>query len=109
MIEMISRFYTQNLTGYIVTQGISSLTGENVDTLSTGASFKGRIRPLSARESYYQNKENLEITHYLYCAADSVNNTFDKVTYGSQTYDVNDYINPMEMNKYYRLELKAVI
>ena len=59
MIEMIKRFYTDTVTVYTVTEGISTDTGENIKTNSTGTTLKCKVRPITNAESYYQNKNNL--------------------------------------------------
>jgi hypothetical protein len=110
MIELISRFYTHDVTVYRITEGISSETGENIKTASTITSnLKCRVRPITNAESYYQNKNNLEISHYMYCEVSTAYNQQDRVVYGSSTFEINSIINPMGMDKYQRVGLKAVI
>ena len=109
MIEMIKRFYTDTVTVYTITEGISSVTGENVKTASTGTTIKCKVRPLTNAESYYQNKNNLQISHYMYCDVSTSIVQLDRVAFGSSTFEIKGIINPMGMNKYMRVDLEAVI
>ena len=106
---MIENYYTHDVTAYTITAGISSVTGENVKTASTGVSFKARVRPITNAESFYQNKVNLEVTHYMYSPVSTTFTQSDRIVYGTSTYEVTGIINPMGMGRHQRAELKVVI
>ncbi len=106
---MIHRFYTDTVTIYTITEGISSVTGENVKTASTiTTSLKCKVRPITNAENYYQNKNNLEVTHYMYCDVSTAFNQLDRVVFGASTFEIKGIINPMSMDRYQKVELKAV-
>lgn len=106
---MIENYYTHDVTVYTVTEGISSVTGENTRTNSTGTAFKVRVRPITNQESFYQDKNNLEITHFMYSTISTFFNQSDRVVYDGSTYEIQGITNPMGMNRYQRTTLKAAI
>lgn len=106
---MIEDYYTHDVTIYTITESISSVTGENVKTASTGIAMKVRIRPITNQESFFQNKSNLNITHYMYSAISTAFSHLDRVVYETSTFEIKGITNPMGMNRYQRAELQAII
>lgn len=107
---MIENFYNDTVTIYRITEGISTVTGENVKTASTVTTdLKCKIRPMTNQESFYQHKNNLEITHYMYSAVSTLFQQLDRIVFGTSTFEVTGIINPMQYGRYQRAGLKAVI
>ena len=101
-------FLTQNITLYSCTLSISTDTGENVTSYSTGTATKGRIRPLSANEQYSRQKINDVSTHRLYCNYSTMFNSKDKIVCGTSTYEITGIINPMNFNRFLEVDLAVV-
>lgn len=103
---MITDYITQTFEIQQVAMSISTDTGENVETWTTRASIKGRLRPLSNYEQYIQNRETVIATHRLYSTyAVSV---YDRVYYGGNYYSVTGVINPMTFDRFYQIDLSVV-
>jgi SPP1 family predicted phage head-tail adaptor len=105
---MISHLLKDSVTVYTVTESISTTTGENVKTNSTGDVIRARISPLSQREIYYANKNNLETTHRMYCDYSTLFSAGDRVAVGTSTYEIMGITNPSEWNKFLQVDLKRV-
>jgi SPP1 family predicted phage head-tail adaptor len=105
---MINHLLKDTVTVYSVTEAESTATGEFVKTQSTGFTIKARISPLSARESYYAHKSNLDISHRMYCEYSTLFNQLDRVNFNSRTYEVKGITNPSEWNKFLQVDLLNV-
>ena len=99
--------YTDSVTLYSMTQGISTL-GENILLSTTGSTLRCKVRPLSNSERFYQNRNNLETTHRMYCAYTTIFDTIDRVVYKDSTFEITGIINPFEKNDFLQVDLKAV-
>lgn len=93
---------------YTVTESVSTTTGENVKTNSTGTTVRARISPLSQRESYYVQKLQLETSHRMYCEYSTGFLAGDRVAFNSVTYEIVGITNPSEWNKFLQVDLKVV-
>jgi len=105
---MINHLLKDTVTVYSVTEVESTATGEFVKVQSTGFDIKARISPLSARESYYNQKLNLDTTHKMYCEYSTLFNKLDRVLFNSKTYEIKGIINPSEWNKFLKVDLNNV-
>jgi SPP1 family predicted phage head-tail adaptor len=104
----ISHFYNDVVTLYTVTESVSTLTGENLKTNSTGVSVKCKIRPLTNYEKYMQNKNNVEMTHRIYASCSTFWENVNRILYGSVQYEIVGIINPFNKNDFYQIDVKAV-
>jgi len=106
---VINHLLKDSVTVYGVTESVSTTTGENVKTNSTGDVIAARISPLSQREIYYANKNNLETTHRMYCDYSTLFDAGDRVVLGTSTYEITGVTNPSEWNKFLQVDLKRVV
>lgn len=105
---MIDHLLKDTVTVYTVTESVSTTTGENVKTNSTGDVIAARISPLSQREIYYANKNNLDTTHRMYCDYTSSILAGDRVVVGASTFEVMGITNPSMWDKFLQVDLKRV-
>jgi head-tail adaptor len=106
---MISHLLKDNVTVYTITESISSETGENIKTESTGDVIKARISPLSDRESYFAQKNNRTISHRMYCDYSTLCDSISRVSFGTSTYEVvGGPSNPSMWNKFLEIDLQVV-
>ena len=105
---MIGNLLNNFVTVYSITQGVSTATGENVETLSTGITIKARISPLSQQEQYFAHKEQLNTTHRLYCEYVTTWDTWDQVYFNGVMYEITGTTNPSEANKFLQINLQAI-
>lgn len=93
---------------YTITESISSVTGENIKTEILLGTFRVRISPLSQRELYYSNRNNLETTHRMYSTYSTSWDAGDRVLFGSNTYEITGITNPSEWDRFLQTDLKYV-
>lgn len=106
MISIMRHWFTHTAKVYTVTESQSSDTKENITSETLLATISCRIRPLTAGERFVQHKETAIITHRLYSTFEIVNK--NTVQWNSNTYEVIDVKNPMNMNMYYQADLSRV-
>ena len=106
-MEILS-LLNNSVTIYTIAESISSDTGENIKTETSIGTFKVRISPLSQREQYYANKNNLDTSHRMYCPYSTAFNAGDRVVYGTSTFEITGITNPSEWNKFLQVDLKRV-
>jgi head-tail adaptor len=105
---MINSLYQHTATIYTVSEGISSLTGENTKTNTLLGTVKCRVRPLSVREQFYQNKNNLETTHRMYCDYSTSFDNVSRVVHGTSTFEIIGIVNPFGQNEFLQVDMKYV-
>jgi SPP1 family predicted phage head-tail adaptor len=104
----IQRFYKDDVILYTVTEGISSITGENVKTNSAGDSIKGKVRPLTQFERYSQNKNNYDVTHRLYTWFSTLYSNIDRAEYNGEVYEIISISNPFEKNEFLQIDMRLI-
>jgi SPP1 family predicted phage head-tail adaptor len=104
---MIRGLFNKDVTIYTITEAVST-TGEIVKTESTGITIKARVMPISQRELYYANKNNLEITQKLFCDYSTWFNAKDRLVYDSETFEITGLKNPQESEQFLEVEYKRV-
>lgn len=102
---MITDYFNQTFEVQQVTMSVSTNTGENIETWSTKASIRGRLRPLSMYEQYLQNRNTSIATHRLYSTYEP--ETYDRIYYAGDTYLITGIINPMTFNRFYQIDLSV--
>ena len=112
---MITHLLKDNVTVYTITDGISTDTGENIKTESTGNVIKARISPLSDRESYYSQKMNRVVSHRMYCDYSTLITNESRILVGPSSSVaikfevVGGHKNPSMWNKFLEVDLQVVL
>lgn len=104
----IGHFYTDTVTVYTVTESISSVTGENVKSSSTGVSLKCKVRPLTNYEKFIQNKNNLETTHRVYCGYSTCITALDRIVYSNSTFEIISMITPFNKRDFMQVDIRVI-
>lgn len=84
------------------------LRTEDYSAVPLVSPFNVRISPLSQREQYYANKNNLETTHRMYSTYSAIFDAGDRVVYDTSTYEIIGITNPSEWNKFLQTDIKYV-
>ena len=107
---MITHLLKDTVTIYTITQGISTDTGENIKTESTGFALKARVSPLSDRESYFAQKNNRIVSHRMYCDYSTAFDNVSRVVIVTSTYEIiGGPKNPSMWNKFLEVDLQVVL
>jgi SPP1 family predicted phage head-tail adaptor len=107
-IGMIRGLFNKDVTIYNVTESVSTLTGENIKTNSTGMTIRARVVPTTASEIFRANKNNCELIQKLYTDMSTQFNEGDRVMYDGNTYEITGCKNFDEWNRYLRVDYKRV-
>jgi len=107
-IGMIRGIFNKDITIYVVTESVSTVTGENLKSESTGTTVRARVRPLTQFEIMRNSKRNLETTHRIYCDWSTEWDAGDRVVYNGDTYEIEGIIDPQELDKMMQMDVKYV-
>ena len=107
-IGMIRGLFNKQVTIYNVTESVSTTTGENLKTNSTGFTIKARIVPTTAAEIYRANKTNCELIQRLYTDMSTLFNEGDRLMYDGNTFEITGCKNFDEWDRYLRVDYRRV-
>ena len=105
---MIRGLFNKDVTVYVITESVSTVTGENLKTESTGTNIRARIMPVTQNEIYYANKNNLEIKQRLYCDFSTWFDAGDRLEYDGETFEITGMKNPQELQNFLEVDYKRV-
>lgn len=103
---MIQNYFNQSVLVQTPTKSISTDTGENVESWSTGTTVKASVRPLSLDKQYIQNQSHVLVTHRMYST--HLPDVNDRVYYDSRYYQIVSIIDPMTMSRFYQVDMRHV-
>ena len=107
-IGMIRGLFNKDVTIYNVTESVSTTTGENLKTNSTGFTIKARVVPTTAAEIYRANKTNCELIQRLYTDMSTQFNEGDRLMYDGNTFEITGCKNFDEWDRYLRVDYRRV-
>ena len=103
---MIQDYFNKSVIVQVATKGISTATGENTETWSTGTTIRASVRPLSMDRQFIQNKSAALVTHRLYSTY--APGMYDRVVFEGKNYEVLAVIDPMSMGRVYQVDMRYV-
>ncbi len=104
---MISAHYDRE---FEIKRPVTTSNGGLVSVVyQTIATIRGKLRPLSGNERHYNEKNNYETTHRLYCDVMDIR-AEDKIIdlTNGRVYDVKYIKNPMELDRYLMVDCKWI-